>query len=289
MVQPSGRKRVEEVVLYGAEDGIATVTLNRPHRANAWTGRMESSFRDAIARAETDHGVRVIVITGAGRFFCAGADSTALAVSSEAGEYKTGIDGPLASPGNPDDPAAATRLGFLRSLSKPVIAAINGPAAGIGFVLACCADIRFVAADAKLTVSTPRLGLPAECGLSWLLPRLIGGSRATEILLSSRVFDGIEAAAIGLAHQAVDAAEVVAVATDYARTLARDCAPSSLSATKQQLALDMERSFLESDQDSDRRLRAMIGSEEFREGVAALREKRRPHFGPGHGERPREF
>jgi enoyl-CoA hydratase/carnithine racemase len=280
MTQLSKERSSEEVVLYGTEGGIATITLNRPHRANAWTGRLETAFRDSIARAETDDGVRVMVITGAGKFFCAGADSRALEMSSEAGEYQTGITAPLASPGNPEDPAAATRLGFLRSLSKPVIAAVNGPAAGIGFVLVCCADIRFVAVDAKLTVSAPRLGLPAECGLSWLLPRLIGGSRATEILLSSRIVDGTEAAAIGLAHQAVAASDVLAVATEYARTLVRECAPSSLSATKQQLALDMERSFLESDQDSDRRLRVMMGSEEFREGVAALRERRAPRFMP---------
>ena len=277
MTPRSNERPSDQVVLYGTEGGIATITLNRPHRANAWTGRMETSFRDAIAQAEIDRDVRVMVITGAGRYFCAGADSRALDMSSDAGEYQTGISTPLASPGNPDDPAAASRLGFLRSLSKPVIAALNGPAAGIGFVLACCADVRFVAADAKLTVSTPRLGLPAECGLSWILPRLIGASRATEILLSSRVFDGNEAAAIGLAHRAVDAADVLAVARDYATSL-QECAPSSLSATKQQLALDTERSLLESDQDSDHRLRAMMASEEFREGVAALQEKRRPRF-----------
>ncbi len=280
MAQRSHERGYEEVILYGTEGGIATITLNRPHRANAWTGRMETAFREAVAEGESDHDVRVLIVTGAGKFFCAGADGRALEMSSDAGEYKTGISAPLASPGNPEDPAAATRLGFLRSLSKPVIAAVNGPAAGIGFVLACCADIRFVAVDAKLTVSTPRLGLPAECGVSWLLPRLIGGSRATEILLSSRIVDGTEAAAIGLAHRAVTATDVLAVATEYAKALVRDCAPSSLSATKQQLALDMERSFLESDQDSDRRLRAMMGAEEFREGVAALREKRPPRFAP---------
>ncbi len=221
MAQPSNPTTAEEVVLYSTESAIATITLDRPHRANAWTGRMETSFREAIATAETDSRVRVMVITGAGKFFCAGADSRALEMSSQAGEYKTGINAPLAAPGNPNDPAAATRLGFLRRLSKPVIAAVNGPAAGIGFVLACCADVRFVA---------------------------------------------------------VDAADVLAAATDYARALVRECAPSSMSATKEQLALDTERSFLESDQDSDHRLRAMVGSEEFREGVAALGEKRPPRF-----------
>lgn len=266
------------VVLYSAEGGVVTITLNRPHRGNAWTGRMEVEFRSVIARAEDDPDVRVVVLTGAGRQFCVGADSRALEMSSAAGEYRTGIDEPPPQPGDPDDEAIGTRFGFLRSLRTPVIAAVNGSAAGVGFVLLCCADIRFVATDAKLTAAAPRLGLPAECGVSWILPRLIGWSRATEILLSSRMVRGDEAAAIGLAHQAVEAGDVLPRALEYARMLVRECAPSSLTATKRQLGLDMERSFAASDADADRRLRAMMGSADFREGVAALRDRRPPVF-----------
>jgi enoyl-CoA hydratase/carnithine racemase len=108
MAQGSDERTVEAVVLYGTEDGVATITLNRPHRANAWTGRMETAFREAVAKAEADGNVRVLVITGAGKFFCAGADGRALEMSSEAGEYKTGISAPLASPGDPENPAAGT-------------------------------------------------------------------------------------------------------------------------------------------------------------------------------------
>lgn len=266
------------VVLYSAEDGVATITLNRPHRGNAWTGRMEVHFRAAVARAEDDAAVRVIVVTGAGRQFCVGADSRALEMSSAAGEYRTGIDEPPAQPGDPEDDAVGARFGFLRSLRTPVIAAVNGAAAGVGFVLLCCADIRFIAADAKLTAAAPRLGLPAECGISWILPRLIGWSRASEILLSSRIVLGSEAAAIGLAHEAVEAGDVLPRALGYARQLVQECAPSSLAVTKRQLGLDMERSFVKADADADRRLREMIGSADFREGVAARRDRRPPRF-----------
>lgn len=265
-------------VLRSQADGIATITLNRPHRGNAWTGRMETAFRAEIAAADTDPDVGVIVVTGAGRQFCVGADSQALEMHRDAGSYQSGIDEPPAQPGRPEDPASQTRFGFLRALDKPVIAAVNGSAAGVGFVLLCFADIRFVASDAKLTAAAPRLGLPAECGISWILPRLIGGSRAAEILLSSRMVLGDEAAAIGLAHEALPAEEVLLRATSYAAELIANCAPSSLRETKQQLALDAERTLLEADQDADARLRRMVGSDDFREGVQALAERRTPRF-----------
>lgn len=254
------------------------MTLNRPHRGNAWTGRMETAFRAALADADADPDVVVVVVTGAGRQFCVGADSRALEKSSGAGSYDSGIDAPPAQPGNPDDPASRTRFGFLRALDKPVIAAVNGSAAGVGFVLMCFADVRFVAAGAKLTAAAPRLGLPAECGISWILPRLIGGSRATEILLSSRIVLGEEAAAIGLAHECLPADDVLPRALAYARMLAAECAPSSLTATKRQLALDPERSLVESDIDANERLLRMVASEDFREGVEALVERRPPRF-----------
>jgi enoyl-CoA hydratase/carnithine racemase len=265
-------------VLLSKSDGIATVTLNRPHRGNAWTGRMETAFRAAIAAADSDPAVGVIVVTGAGRQFCVGADSQALEMHREAGAYQSGIEELPAQPGRPDDPDSQTRFGFLRALDKPVIAAVNGAAAGIGFVIMCFADIRFVASNAKLTAAAPRLGLPAECGVSWILPRLIGGSRATEILLSSRIVLGDEAHAIGLAHECLPAEEVLPRATSYAAELIANCAPSSLRETKEQLVLDTERSLLQSDLDSDERLHRMVGSDDFREGTRALTERRPPRF-----------
>jgi enoyl-CoA hydratase/carnithine racemase len=270
-------------VLVNNEDGVATITLNRPGRGNAWTGRMETLFRETVAGAEADPTVGVIVVTGAGRQFCVGADSRALAMHSEAGRYQSGIEAPPAQPGNPEDPATQTRFGFLRAVEKPVIAAVNGAAAGVGFVLMCFCDIRFVASAAKLTAAAPRLGLPAECGVSWILPRLIGGSRATEILLSSRIMLGEEAAAIGLAHASVASSDVLPRATEYARMLVAECAPSSLRETKRQLALDTERSLFESDREADQLLRRMVGGDDFKEGVRALTERRPPRFGPHPG------
>lgn len=273
--------RSEPPVLTAVHDRLAVLTLNRPHRGNAWTGRMEAAFRAAVAEAEHDPRVGAIVVTGAGRQFCVGGDARALEISSEAGSYQTGLDEPPAQPGDPAHPAAAARFGFLHAVAKPVIAAVNGSAAGVGFVLLCFADIRFVAADAKLTAAAPRLGLPAECGVSWVLPRLIGASRATEILLSSRIVTGDEAAAMGLAHRCLPADEVLPAAIDYGGTLVAGCAPSSLRETKEQLTLDLERSLAASDADADRRLRRMMGGADFREGVRALTERRPPRFGPG--------
>jgi enoyl-CoA hydratase/carnithine racemase len=239
---------------------------------------METMFRAAVADAEGDPDVGALVVTGAGRQFCVGADSRALQMHSESGAYESGIDSVPAQPGNPADPASRTRFGFLRAVDKPVIAAVNGAAAGVGFVLMCFADIRFVAGTAKLTAAAPRLGLPAECAVSWILPRLIGASRATEILLSSRILLGGEAAAIGLAHESLPAEEVLSRALTYAGTLINQCAPSSLRETKQQLALDLERSLLEADVDANGRLLRMVASSDFREGVSALTENRPPRY-----------
>ena len=265
-------------VLLSTDEGVAVVTLNRPHRGNAWTGRMESEFRALIAEADGDPDVGVIVVTGAGRHFCVGADSRALEMHSQAGSYQSGIEVPPRQPANPDDPSSRTRFGFLRALNKPVIAAVNGSAAGIGFVIMCFADIRFVAFEAKLTAAAPRLGLPAECGVSWILPRLIGLSRATELLISSRILLGDEASDIGLAHRSLPSHEVLASAIAYARTLIAECAPSSLQSTKQQLALDLDRSLLDADTDANERLLRMVGSDDFREGVEALVQRRPPRF-----------
>ena len=265
-------------VLLSADEGVAVVTLNRPHRGNAWTGRMESEFRARIAEADGDPDVGAIVVTGAGRHFCVGADSRALEMHSQAGSYQSGIEVLPRQPGNPDDPSSRARFGFLRALNKPVIAAVNGSAAGIGFVIMCFADIRFVAFEAKLTAAAPRLGLPAECGVSWILPRLIGLSRATELLISSRILLGDEASDIGLAHRCLPSHEVLASAIAYARTLIGECAPSSLQSTKQQLALDLERSLLDADTDANERLLRMVGSDDFREGVEALVQRRPPRF-----------
>ena len=198
-----------KVVSYAVADGVATVTLNRPHRLNAWTGRMHEEYRWALARAEDDPEVRAIVVTGAGRGFCAGADATALDGHVAAGAYDSGVRAPLAEPGYGVRPEFDHAFAFHFGMATPVIAAVNGPAAGVGLVLACFADLRFAALDAKLTTSSGRLGLPAEYGLSWVLPRLVGVGHATDLLLSSRVVLGEEAERMGLVNRAVPGDELL--------------------------------------------------------------------------------
>jgi enoyl-CoA hydratase/carnithine racemase len=161
---------------------------------------------------------------------------------------------------------------------KPIIAAVNGPAAGVGLVLACYCDLRFAALGAKLTTSHGRLGLPAEYGLSWLLPRLIGVTRAADLLLSSRVVLAEEAEQIGLVNRAVPPDELLAFTYDYAGRLATEIAPSSLAATKLQLYQDLHTDAASAVEDAGRRLVDMMRSADFAEGVAALTEKRPPRF-----------
>jgi enoyl-CoA hydratase/carnithine racemase len=251
------------VVLYEVADRVATITLNRPDRLNAWMGQMETEYRAAMAQAEADAEVRAIVVTGAGRGFCAGADSKALAVLREAGEYDSGVRDEV-------------EIGFAWQLrmTKPVIAAINGPAAGVGLVLALFCDLRFAVAGAKLTTSFARLGLPAEHGTSWLLPRLVGRSRAADLLFSSRVVLAEEAATIGLVDRVCSVDETLA----YARALASEVSPSSLATIKRQLWDDESRSLDASIADAYERLNTMVGEPDFAEGSRALQEKRPPRF-----------
>jgi enoyl-CoA hydratase/carnithine racemase len=269
------------VVLYDVDDAVAVVTLNRPDRGNAWTGRMEFEYRAALAEAEADDGVRVIVITGAGRHFCVGADSEALQQMSGTGRYNSGVSQPLAQPGRGDDPDLAGRHNFLWGIGKPVIAAVNGAAAGLGLALACWCDLRYAAAGAKLTVATTRLGLPVEFGLSWLLPRLVGVGRAADLVLTSRVVLAEEAERIGLVNGVFPAEVVLERSMAVARRMAKECAPSSLRAAKEQLYTDLRGTMAAAETDSQRRLKEMMGSPDFREGVAALVERRPPRFGAG--------
>ncbi len=267
-----------KTVLYDVADRIATITLNRPHRLNAWTGRMHTEYRWAIARAEADRDVRVIVVTGAGRGFCAGADSAALEGHVSKGGYDAGIQGEVARPGYGVRPEFDEDFAFHFGLAKPVIAAVNGPAAGVGLVLACYADIRFAVAGAKLTTAHGKLGLPAEYGLSWLLPRIVGLARANDMLLSSRVVLAEEAAAMGLVNAVLPGDELLPHTLAYARNLAVTVSPSSMRETKRQVYSDLHRDVGTAVRESEALLERMTTEPEFREGVAALVEKRPPAF-----------
>lgn len=266
------------VTRYEAVAAVATITLDRPDRLNSWTGRMHTEYRALLERAAKDPGVRVVVVTGAGRGFCAGADTRALDGHVERGGYDPGTGDDIATPGYGVRPEFDAEFAYHFGVPKPVIAAVNGPAAGVGFALACYCDLRFAAAGAKLTTAHGRLGLPAEFGLSWLLPRLIGLTRAADLLLSSRVILAEEAYAMGLVNQVVPADELAQTTAAYARRLADEVSPASLAATKVQLYTDLHRDVASSVRDAGKRLEAMMQEPDFAEGVAARRERRAPRF-----------
>ena len=267
-----------KVTRYIVRERVATITLHRPERLNAWTGRMHAEYRALLEQAATDPAVRVIVVTGSGRGFCAGADSRALEGHVERGGYDAGLGDDVAMPGYGVRPEFDADFAYQFGIPKPIIAAVNGPAAGVGFVLACYCDLRFAARGAKLTTSHGRLGLPAEYGLSWLLPRLIGVARAADLLLSSRVVLAEEAEQMGLVNQVLAPGELIAHTEAYAGALAREIAPSSLAATKMQLYRDLHLDAASSVRDAEMRMAEMMQGADFAEGVAALTEKRTPDF-----------
>ncbi|MGH9298494.1 MAG: enoyl-CoA hydratase-related protein [Acidimicrobiales bacterium] len=269
----------QPVVRYEVADRVATITLSRPERLNAWTGRMSLEYRTALQEASTDSSVRVVVVTGEGRGFCAGADSDALAAHAKRGGYDSGLATDAPAPGYGVRVEFDADLAYHLGVAKPIIAAVNGPAAGIGFALACWCDLRFAAAGAKLTSAHGRLGLPAEFGLSYLLPRLVGLTRAADLLLSSRVFFAEEAAAMGLVNAVLPSEELMEHVYGYAHVLAYEVSSASVAATKQQLYADLVGGNpAASINASLSLLDSMMGGRDYREGVAALRERRRPSF-----------
>ena len=260
-------ERTADPPVVEARDGRVTVlTLNRPDRLNAWTDDMGERYAELLAAADSDPDVRAIVVTGAGRAFCAGLDMASLAGPRER------------SPQEREHPRR-NRAAALE-VRKPLIAAINGPAAGLGLVQALFCDIRFAATDAKLTTSFARLGLPAEEGLSWLVPRLVGFSRALDLLLSARVVLGEEAETIGLVDRALPQEDVLPAAIEYAQTLARHCSPTAMATIKSQVRADASATF---DDARDRAFSLMLDAfkqPDQREGATAFTERRPPRFAP---------
>ena len=263
---------------FEVEDRVATVWLDRPHRHNAWTGRMHQELRAIFAALETRDDVRAVVVTGTPPAFCVGGDSKALEGHADRGGYDAGLGDEPAKPGGGDrlDADFAWQLGY----RLPIIAAVNGACAGVGLALVAYCDLRFASATAKLTTAAPKLGLPAEYGLSWILPRLLGVTRAADLLLSGRVVTGAETAEWGLWNGVLpDGPATLEAARTYARTLATSTGPNAVAATKRQLVDDLLRHDpAASVGDSLRLLDELMGTAEYREGVRALVEKRPPNF-----------
>jgi len=261
---------------YEIADGVAVVTLARPKRRNAWTGRMHTEYRWILAQADQDPTVRVIVVTGdpEGQAFCAGADLGALDGHAEKGRYDSGTDETISMPGFGVDPAFDATFAYHFGVGKPIIAAINGPAAGVGLVLAAFADLRFCVPGAKFTAAHGRFNFPAEFGLSWVLPRIVGLTHANDILLSSRTFTSEEAMTMGFLNRLVAPESLMGEVLDYAKALARNVAPGSARESKRQIYRDLHRDAASSVVAAERLLEAMIREPDYREGIKAWAEKR---------------
>ncbi|GAA2416087.1 enoyl-CoA hydratase-related protein [Nonomuraea africana] len=254
---------MSELVLSSIDEGVLTLTFNRPERLNAWTDAMGRRYFDLLEEAEKDPSVRAIVVTGAGRGFCSGADFQTLS-AIQAGSYA-----------EQPDPRPNT---FPTTIRKPIIAAVNGACAGLGMVHALVCDLVFTAEEAKWTTAFPRRGLVAEYGLSWVLPRLMGQQRAMDVLLSGRVFTGREAFEMGLVNRAVAAESLLPEAQAYARELARHSSPASMDVIKRQVWGDWNRTLEESAANAVREMMASFGRTDFAEGVASFLERRAPDF-----------
>ena len=260
------------------QEGIATIWLSRPKRMNAWTGRMHTEYRYLLSRAEQDRGVRGIVVTGRGKGFCVGGDSDALTGHIKKGGYDSGTSDEIEWPGYGVSDDFDALFAYHYGLSKPIVAAINGPVAGVGLALACFVDIRFAAPGIKLTTAHGKLNLPAEYGLSWVLPRLVGLGRANDLLLTSRVFYSEEALSIGLVNQLFDSVNIVQQARGYLHEMVRAVSPNSIKQTRWQIYKDLHRDAASSVEDSERLLKEMMKEKDYQEGVQAFLDKRNPKW-----------
>jgi enoyl-CoA hydratase/carnithine racemase len=273
---------VYEDVTCEAKDGVAVVSLNRPESLNAFTAGMGEGLKRAVADAVADDAVRVIVLTGAGRGFCAGADMKLLQnitpgarTATRAQDAKHGFHAGL----GPDvGPHFGGRFGYLLQARKPVIAALNGPAAGLGLVLALYADVRFAGSNAVFTTSFAQRGLIAEHGISWLLPRLIGPAHALDLLFSARKLGAAEAERIGLVNRVFPQEAFMQEVLAYARALARSVSPRSTAVIKGQIWKAMFQDFNEALALADAEMQKSFASRDFKEGVAHYVEKRAPAF-----------
>src|SRR5271170_7174380 len=268
--------------LYEVVKRVATITLNRPDKLNAWTAVMEQEVRAAMAEAERDENVRVIVLTGAGRGFCAGADMSLLSTVATKGlDAVQRIQATQAGMSSSESGARVDfqkKYSYFPALSKPVIAAINGPAVGLGLVIALYCDLRFASDAARFSTAFARRGLIAEYGMAWMLPRLVGHANALDLLFSVRMIDAAEAFRMGLANQVFPQESFQAKVREYAADVASNVSPRSLRVIKRQVYDAMFQTLGESFEIAEREMLASLQCEDFKEGVAHFVEKRAPVF-----------
>jgi enoyl-CoA hydratase/carnithine racemase len=273
--------------LYSVADRVATLTLNRPDKLNAWTAVMEQEVRSAMLEAERDENVRVIVLTGAGRGFCSGADISLLSTLAEKGETElrrvraaqdAAAQAQTSSSANGVRPDFQKKYSYFPALTKPVIAAINGPAVGLGLVIALYCDIRLASEPARFGTAFARRGLIAEYGMAWMLPRLVGHANALDLLLSARMIDAAEAFHMGLANRVLPQATFAEDVQKYAAEIAATVSPRSLRVMKRQVYDAMFQTLAESFELAEREMLESLRCEDFKEGVAHFVEKRAPAF-----------
>jgi enoyl-CoA hydratase/carnithine racemase len=257
---------MSEVVQRTIEDGVALLTLNRPDRLNAWTVEMEQAYFGMLEECASSAGVRAVVVTGAGRGFCAGADMQDLQALG---------NGSLEASAAAKERRPQT---YPLSIPKPIIAAINGACAGIGLVQALMCDVRFAAEGAKLTTAFARRGLVAEHGISWVLPRLVGPARAMDLLLSGRVVLAAEAQEMGLVNRVLPPEKLLESTLDYARQLAVSCSPASMATMKRQVYADLERDLPQALAEANQLMLQSFTAPDFAEGVTSFLERRDPRF-----------
>ena len=268
--------------LYEVAKRVATITLNRPDKLNAWTAVMEQEVRAAMADAERDENVRVIVLTGAGRGFCAGADmsllSTVAAKGLDAEQRAQAVQASASGSAGGARADFQKKYSYFPALSKPVIAAINGPAVGLGLVIALYCDLRFASDAARFSTAFARRGLIAEYGMAWMLPRLVGHANALDLLFSARLIDGAEAFRMGLANQVHPQDVFQEKVREYATELASNVSPRSLRVIKRQVYDAMFQTLRQAFEIAEREMLASLQCEDFKEGVAHFVEKRAPIF-----------
>lgn len=252
---------------YAVDDPVALITLDRPHTLNALTYGMLEEFRESVEAAAADPAVVGIVITGEGRGFCSGLDAEVLGRTAEAGSSSRPVTN--------DVPGLFT---WLLSIPKPVIAAVNGVAAGGGFVLAAMCDLRFASSAAQFTTIFSKRGLIAEHGMTWTLPRLVGAGSALDLLWSSRKIDADEALRVGLVQQVVEPDDLIAASRRYVVDLAENVSPASLADTKRLTYAHLGVGYEDALRETDDVQYAALDRVDAREGAAALIEKRAPSF-----------
>lgn len=272
-----------EQIRYAVTDGVAIVTLHRPEKLNAWTAQMDREVRQAMADAEADENVRVIVLTGAGRAFCAGADMSLLQEIAADGRLPVEA-GEVLGHGTAAHDAATERANFrgkysyFPSIGKPVLAAIHGPAVGLGLMLSLYCDLRFASTEARFGTAFARRGLVAEYGMAWLLPRLTGPAHALDLLLSARIIPAGEALRMGLVNQVFPVETFEENVMAYAKDLASNVSPRSMRIIKGQVYEALFQTLNEASRTAEAAMVESLQSDDFREGVAHFVEKRAPRF-----------